>query len=86
MKLRYWWLRALMNHSLNLEAAYSMAAAQYGEAARAAMLEGRDSTPLLIAQQLYQSMRDAERGLQEEYLERMNSLRDRPRMLEQNIF
>lgn len=79
--LRLIWLRMMMSHSLNLEAAYSKAAAEFRSAGFDAILDGRDPTPWQSSAKIYQAMIGVEQDIQREYRARMIGLGAYPEML-----
>lgn len=81
-QLRIIWLRCLMNHSLNLEAAYSKAVAEFRTATLCATLDGKDPTPWQSSSDVYQAMIGVEQDLQREYRARLIGLGVYPEMLE----
>lgn len=83
-KLRIIWLQMLMNHSLNLEAAYSKASAEFRSAVFGAILDGKDPSPWQSAAACYQAMICVEQDLQREYRGRLIGLGVYPEMIEFN--
>lgn len=75
------WLRMLMSHSLDCEAAYSKAAAEFRSAAFGAILDGKDPTPWQSSAAIYQALICVEQDLQREYRGRLIGLGARPEML-----
>lgn len=80
-QLRIIWLRMMMSHSLDCEAAYSKAAAEFRGAAFGAILDGKDPTPWQSAAAVYQALICVEQDLQREYRRRLIGLGARAEML-----
>lgn len=78
------WLRMLMSHSLNLEAAYSKAVSEFRAASLCATLDDRDPRPWQSSSEVYQALIGVEQDLQREYRARLISLGVYPEMLEFN--
>jgi hypothetical protein len=80
-QLRIIWLRMMMSHSLNCEAAYSRAAAEFRNAAFGAILDGKDPAPWQSSAEVYQALIGVEQDLQREYRGRLIGLGARAEML-----
>jgi len=79
--LKVIWFRAMLNHSLNCESAYSRAAAEFRAAARLALLEGRNPAPLQVSAALYHRLVLTEQDLQRAYRAELIGLGARAEML-----
>jgi len=80
-QLRIIWLRMMMSHSLDCEAAYSKAAAEFRNAASAAILDGRNPAPFQASAALYHRLVLTEQDLQRNYRAQLIGLGARAEML-----